>query len=229
MDLSKLNSNERLAFWGAVLSIIGTILTMFGYAGGAGGLWLTFLLAIAMIVILFLPTWSPQTSLPGSKGTLMLIVGGIAAIGAVLGLFGLLALLGVLGAFAGFILLPLLGLVLGIVGGLMMGWGGWQEFQAEGGKFQLGGAATGGAAGGATTGTSATAADERTVESTQTTTTSTTAATPAAAPTESTDAEPPRSDSTYADPTRGESPSMSDPAADPDADRPYDREDRPTP
>ena len=138
MDLSKLNSNERLAFWGAIASIVGTILTIFGYTGGAGGLWLTFLLAIAMIVILFLPTWSPQTALPGSKGSLMLVVGGVAAIGAVLGLFGLLAFLGLLGAYAGLVLLPLLGLVLGIAGGLMMGWGGWQEFQAEGGKFQFG-------------------------------------------------------------------------------------------
>jgi hypothetical protein len=142
MDLSKLNSNERLAFWGAIAAIVGTILTMFGYTGGAGGLWLTFLLAIAMIVILFLPTWSPQTTLPGSKGSLMLIVGGVAAIGAVLGLFGLLAFLGLLGVYAGFVILPLVGLLLGIVGGLLMGWGAWQEFQAEGGKFQLGTAPT---------------------------------------------------------------------------------------
>ena len=142
MDLSKLNSNERLAFWGAIAAIVGTILTMFGYTGGAGGLWLTFLLAIAMIVILFLPTWSPQTTLPGSKGTLMVIVGGVAAIGAVLGLLSLLAFLGLLGAYAGFVILPLVGLLLGVVGGLMMGWGAWQEFQAEGGKFQLGTAPT---------------------------------------------------------------------------------------
>lgn len=142
MDLSKLNSNERLAFWGAIAAIVGTILTMFGYTGGAGGLWLTFLLAIAMIVILFLPTWSPQTTLPGSKGTLMLIVGGVSAIGAVLGLISLLAFLGLLGAYAGFVVIPLLGLLLGTVGGLMMGWGAWREFQAEGGKFQLGTAPT---------------------------------------------------------------------------------------
>jgi predicted lipid-binding transport protein (Tim44 family) len=138
MDLSKLNSNERLAFWGAVLSIIGAILTIVGYAGGAGGLWLTFLLAIAMIVILFLPQWSPQTNLPGSKGTLMLIVGGVAALGSLLGLLGLLAFLGLLSIYAGFVLLPLLGLLLGIIGGFMMGWAGWREFQAEGGKFVLG-------------------------------------------------------------------------------------------
>ena len=139
MDLSKLNSNERLAFWGAIASIVGTIITIFGgYGAGAGGLWLTFLLAIAMVVILFLPTWSPQTTLPGSKGSLMLIVGGIAGIGAILGLLVLLPLLGLLGSYPVFII----GLLIGIVGGLMMGWGAWQEFQAEGGKFQLGTAPT---------------------------------------------------------------------------------------
>jgi hypothetical protein len=139
MDLSKLNSNERLAFWGAILSIVGTILTIFGgYGAGAGGLWLTFLLAIAMVVILFLPTWSPQTKLPGSKGSLMLVVGGIAGIGAILGLLVLLPLLGLLGVVPVFVI----GLLIGIVGGLMMGWAGWQEFQAEGGKFQLGTAPT---------------------------------------------------------------------------------------
>jgi len=135
MDLSKLNANERLAFWGAIASIVGTIITIFGgYGAGAGGLWLTFLLAIAMVVILFLPTWSPQTTLPGSKGSLMLIVGGIAGIGAILGLLVLLPLLGLLGSFPVFII----GLLIGIIGGLLMGWGAWQEFQAEGGKFRLG-------------------------------------------------------------------------------------------
>jgi hypothetical protein len=91
-----------------------------------------------MVVILFLPTWSPQTTLPGSKGSLMLIVGGIAGIGAILGLLVLLPLIGLLGNFPVFII----GLLIGIIGGLLMGWGAWQEFQAEGGKFQLGTAPT---------------------------------------------------------------------------------------
>jgi hypothetical protein len=138
MDFSRLGANERLAAYGAIASIVGGILTIFGYAGGAGGLWLTFLLAIAMLAIVFMPQWSPQTTLPGSKGSLMLVVGGIAALGALLGLFALLGFLALLAAFAGFFLIPLLGLIIEIVGGFMMGWAGWKEFQAEGGKFQLG-------------------------------------------------------------------------------------------
>ena len=143
MDLSKLNANERLAFWGAIASIVGGLIATFGY-GGSGGLILTLLLGIAMIVILFLPQWSPQTTLPGSKGSLMLIVGGIAAIGSLLGLLSLLAFLGLLAGYAGFFLVPLLGLIIGIVGGFMMGWAGWKEFQGEGGKFQLGAAPSAG-------------------------------------------------------------------------------------
>ncbi|HET8571557.1 MAG TPA: hypothetical protein VFN14_06680 [Candidatus Limnocylindria bacterium] len=139
MDFSKLNQNEKLATYGAILSIVGTILAAVAF-GIAGGLWLTVILAIIMLVIVFLPQWSPQTALPGSKGSLMVVVGGIAGIGSIL------ALLSLLGAFAVFALyggLWFVGLLLGIVGGLMMGWAGWQEFQAEGGKFQLGTASTG--------------------------------------------------------------------------------------
>jgi hypothetical protein len=136
MDLSKLNGNEKLAVYGAVVAIVGALLSAFTL-GGAGGLWLDLILAIAMLAIVFLPQWSPQTTLPGSKGSLMLIVGGIAAVGSLLALLGLLGGLGLLAFYGGF--LWILGLLVGIVGGLMMGWAGWQEFQAEGGKFQIGG------------------------------------------------------------------------------------------
>ena len=140
MDFSRLDANEKLATYGAILSIVGAILATIGFSIGA--LWLDLILGVAMIVIVFLPQWSPQTSLPGSKGSLMLIVGGIAAIGALL---GLISILGALGFFALYGGLWFIGLLIGIVGGLMMGWAGWQEFQAEGGKFQLGNASAGSA------------------------------------------------------------------------------------
>jgi hypothetical protein len=132
MDFSKLNANEKLAVYGAVASIVGPILASFGFGFGVG--WLTALLAIAMLAIVFMPQLSPQTQLPGSKGSLMVVVGGIAAVSAALALLGSLGLLGLFGSNIVFVL----GWLLGIAGGLLMGWAGWQEFQAEGGKFIIG-------------------------------------------------------------------------------------------
>jgi hypothetical protein len=141
MDLSKLTSNEKLAVYGAGAAILGAIIAQIGSFYGAGGLWLSLLLAIAMLAIVFMPQWSPSTNLPGSKGSLMLIVGGIAGIGALLGLLAILPALGAFGLYGG---LWFIGILIGIIGGLMMGWAGWQEFQAEGGKFQLGTPSSGG-------------------------------------------------------------------------------------
>jgi hypothetical protein len=125
MNFSKLSSNEKLAVYGAVAAIIGAFLSFGG--GGSFGV----LTGVAMLVIIFLPQFSPTTQLPGSKGSLMLIVGGVAGIGALL---ALLAWLPYLGLFGG----VFIGLLLGIGGGLLMGWASWMEFQSEGGKFVLG-------------------------------------------------------------------------------------------
>jgi len=84
-----------------------------------------------MLVIIFLPQFSPSTKLPGSKGSLMMVVGGVSAVGALL---ALLAWLPYLGYFGG----VFIGLLLGIAGQLLMGWAAWREFQSEGGKFNLG-------------------------------------------------------------------------------------------
>jgi len=129
MDFSKLNSNEKLAVYGAVAAIVGALLSF-----GGGGTF-TLLTGVAMLIIVFLPQFSPSTTLPGSKGSLMLVVGGVAGIAALL---SLLAILTVLGAFALYGGLWFVGLLLSTAGGLLMGWASWQEFQAEGGKFNLG-------------------------------------------------------------------------------------------
>lgn len=133
MNFSKLSSNEKLAVYGAVAAIIGAFLSFGG--GGTFGL----LTGIAMLVIIFLPQFSPSTNLPGSKGSLMMIVGGIGVLGAV---FSLLTLLSVMGAFGLYGGTWLIGLLLSAAGGLLMGWASWQEFQGEGGKFNIGTAAT---------------------------------------------------------------------------------------
>ena len=133
MDFSKLSSNEKLAAYGAIAGVAGAVIAAIG--GWGGVLWLTLLLSLAMIAILFLPQWSPQTTLPGSKGSLMLIVGGVAAVSSLLALLSFFSVLGLLAAYGG---LAPIGLLIGIVGGLVMGWAAWQQFQAEGGTFQIG-------------------------------------------------------------------------------------------
>jgi hypothetical protein len=137
MNFSRLNGNEKLAVYGAAASIIGPILSSFGFGFGVG--WLTLLLALAMLFIVFQPQIAPQTNLPGSKGSLMLIVGGIAAVSAALALLTSLGYLGFFGANG----IWVIGWLIGIAGGLLMGWAAWQEFQAEGGNFQVGATATG--------------------------------------------------------------------------------------
>jgi hypothetical protein len=129
MDFSKLSSNDKLAVYGAVAAIVGALLSF-----GGGGTF-TLLTGVAMLIIVFLPQFSPNTTLPGSKGSLMLIVGGVAGIAALL---SLLAILTVLGAFALYGGVWFVGLLLSTAGGLLMGWASWKEFQAEGGKFNLG-------------------------------------------------------------------------------------------
>ena len=128
MDFSKLSSNDKLAAIGAALAIVGALLSFGG--GGSFGV----LSGIAMLVIIFLPQFSPSTKLPGSKGSLMLIVGGVAGLGALLALLAILPVLGAIGFYGG---TWLIGLLLGIAGGLLMGWASWQTFQAEGGKFNM--------------------------------------------------------------------------------------------
>lgn len=135
MDFSKLSQNEKLAVYGAAASIIGPVIAS-GLGFGAG--FLTLLLAVGMLAVVFLPQLSPTTTLPGSKGSLMVIIGGIAAASAALALLSSIGWLG----FFGTNLIFVVGWLVGIAGGLLMGWAGWQEFQAEGGKLQLGSAST---------------------------------------------------------------------------------------
>jgi hypothetical protein len=131
MDFSKLSSNEKLAVYGAAAAIIGSVLSFSGIGGGGFGL----VTGILMLVIIFLPQFSPGTKLPGSKGSLMLIVGGVSGIVALL---ALLSILTVLGAFAFYGGMLFIGLLVGIAGQLLMGWASWREFQSEGGKFNVG-------------------------------------------------------------------------------------------
>lgn len=130
MNFSSLSANDKLLVYGAVAAVIG------GLVGSIGGLiFLSVLAAIAMLIVVFLPQFSPQTSLPGSRGSLVMVIGLVAAIAAALAFLTIVADIGfwfdnnpVRAVF----------FLIAVAGSLLMGWIGWQEFQAEGGKLQLG-------------------------------------------------------------------------------------------
>ena len=128
MDFSKLDQNEKLATFGSVAVILAGLVSNWG-----GLLFLSILAAIGMLVVVFLPQFSPSTALPGSKGTLMAILGIAAAAGALITTLQWLTLLGAL--LASFFTILFL---IAVVGALVMAWAGWQELQSEGGKWVLG-------------------------------------------------------------------------------------------
>jgi vacuolar-type H+-ATPase subunit I/STV1 len=132
MDLSKLNAFERLAAYGAIATVIGGVVAAASYPGHWGVAWLVAILGLAMLAVVFLPQLSPDTKLPGKKGSLMVIVGGVAAL-----LMALIFLTTIAFTFEGFDVSSFLFLV-ALAGALVMGWAGWQAFQAEGGKFDIG-------------------------------------------------------------------------------------------
>ena len=126
MDLSKLHQNDRTAAIASVILIIAGLFAATVYVT-----WLAMLAALGMLFVVLQPQIAPGASLPGSKGSLMLTLGGIA------GLIMVLGLLTTLGFIASFGIADIL-YVVAIAAGFVMAWTGWQAFQGEGGKFQLG-------------------------------------------------------------------------------------------
>jgi vacuolar-type H+-ATPase subunit I/STV1 len=132
MDLSKLSASQKLAVYGAIATVIGGVVAASSYPGHWGLTWLAAILGLAMLAVVFLPQLSPETKLPGTEGSLMLIVGGLAAL-----IMALVFLTTIAFTFEGFDLSSALFLV-AVAGALVTGWAGWQAFQAEGGKFDIG-------------------------------------------------------------------------------------------
>lgn len=130
MDFSKFSQNEKLMLYGAVAAVIG------GIVGSIGGLiWISVLAGLAVLVVLFLPQFSPQTNLPGSRGSLLVLIGGIGAVAAALAFLMVVVDIGFWFEVAAVRTIVFL---IGVAGALLMGWLAWQEFKAEGGKFELG-------------------------------------------------------------------------------------------
>jgi hypothetical protein len=131
MDLSKLDQNDRTAAIASAVLVIAGLIAATSYIT-YGITWLAILAAVGMLFVVLQPQIAPGMNLPGSKGSLMLILGGIA------GVIMVLALLTTLGfIFLSFGVADILYLV-AIAAAVVMAWTGWQAFQAEGGKLQLG-------------------------------------------------------------------------------------------
>jgi len=133
MNFSKLSPNEKMAVYAAAVVVLTGIVSL---ARAWGGLIIIPLVAaLVMLLVLFAPSIMPKAKLPGSKGTLMLVAGGVAAV------FWLISALTwldwIFGHLATFDTLQYL---VGLAASLTMGWTGWQAFQGEGGKFQMGAA-----------------------------------------------------------------------------------------
>ncbi len=131
MNFNKLDSTEKLGVYGSVAVIVGAIVG--GTVTSLG--WLAFLAAVGMLAVIFLPQLSPQTRLPGTKGSLMIACGAVAG---VIMLLGILVSLGWFGAYFSLFPIQSIFFLAAAIGGLVMAWAGWQAFQAEGGKFQIG-------------------------------------------------------------------------------------------
>jgi hypothetical protein len=141
--MGNLTSTERQIVWASGAVVILALYSIFTAWGGL--MFVPLLAGLAALVILFLPSIAPNTKAPGSKGSLLMVSGVLAA------LFWLLAFLYWLSyIFNNFVSFDVILFLIGFAAALWFGWLCWSAFQAEGGKFQFGNTDMGGAgAGGA--------------------------------------------------------------------------------
>jgi hypothetical protein len=118
----KLNANERLVGYGAIIVLISWLVSL----AGGGGVSYGFITAILVMVIYWLK-YAPNSSVtwPLPIPTLVLIITGISAVLAILAVLPVLSL-GFL-FYGGLWLIAYLG---GVVGVLVMAYGAWREYQA---------------------------------------------------------------------------------------------------
>ena len=131
MDFSKLNQNDKTAALASAVLVITGLIAATTYTTYAIT-WLAILAAVGMLFVVLQPQIAPAVKLPGSKGSLMVVLGGIAGVIMALALLTTLGFIFVAFGFADILFLA------AILAGLTMAWTGWTAFQAEGGKFQIG-------------------------------------------------------------------------------------------
>jgi hypothetical protein len=123
----KLNANERMVAWGAIVVLISWLI---GIVSGGGG-W-SVLAAVVILVIYYLK-YTPNQSItwPAPIPTIVLIIAGVSAVFALLAVLSLLSLFGAFGTlFGGFFIGFLIAGIGNAIGAGMMAYGAWKEYQA---------------------------------------------------------------------------------------------------
>lgn len=123
---AKLNANERLVGYGAIIVLIASLV---GIVVG-GGLSYGFITAVLILVIYYLKYSGSQINWPAPVATIVLIIAGISAIFAILALLPVLSL--GLFFYGG---LWFISYIAGIIGVIVMAYGAWMEYQASAKKI----------------------------------------------------------------------------------------------
>jgi len=118
----KLNANERLVGYGAIIVAVAFLLGVFG--GGFGTASTDLIGAIAVMVVYWLK-YSPTAKInwPAPVETIVLVIAGISAIFALLAILSYLSILFLFGV-------NILAVIVNAVGCGVMAWGAWKEYQA---------------------------------------------------------------------------------------------------
>jgi hypothetical protein len=128
MNLSKLDQNEKLALYAAIVVFLAGLISNWG-----GLLFLTILGAAGVAAVVFLPQLAPTTALPGSRGSLLAGLGVVAFVAAAIELLRWIGYtLSTFGRFGTLLFL------VALIASAVMAWAGWQALQREGGKWQFG-------------------------------------------------------------------------------------------
>lgn len=119
---AKLNSNEKMVMYGAVIVVIAFLIGLVGSSGFGSAS--TDLVAAIVIAVLYWLKYSPnKINWPAPVQTIVLVIAGIAAIFAILAALGALAFLFAFGLYG-------IGVIVNAVGCAVMAWFAYKEYQA---------------------------------------------------------------------------------------------------
>lgn len=119
---SKLNANEKMVMYGAIIIVIAFVVGLVG-SYGFGSASTDLVAAIAVAVIYWLKYSPNKITWPAPVATIVLVISGIAA------LFAVLAALTAVGLLFGFGLFGI-SLIINAIGAAMMAWFAYKEYQA---------------------------------------------------------------------------------------------------